>query len=97
MIIKMAKFKRRVIGSVLKSKDGGPDYIQIRKDLKEPLVLKAGQSLKLESAKTQQESLEKAVKEGKISAENAAGNFERIGKIPAFVRFEIVELQVNND
>lgn len=88
----MAKFKRRTIGSVVKARDGGSDYIQIRKDLTEPVVLKAGQSLRLESAEAQSLGVTKALQEGKLSEENARKALERIQKIPVFVRFEIVEL-----
>jgi len=83
----MAK-KRNVVGSICKPKpneDGspaGPDYIKMRD----------GKIYRLESAAYQLQNLEKAVAAGKLSGEQAEGIRERIGKIPAFVRFEIVEL-----
>ena len=82
------KYKRRVIGSVLKDKEGGPDYIKIREDV----VLKANSTLKLESPKQQLESLKSAVAAGKLSPEIAETIEERIRKIPDFVRFEILQL-----
>jgi hypothetical protein len=77
------KLKRQVVGSVLKSKDGGPDYIKMRE---------SGKIYRLESAKQQLASLEKAVSEGKLSEDIAGKVRERIEKIPEFVRFELVEL-----
>lgn len=78
----MAKKKRNVVGSVLKSKDGGPDYIK----------MKDGKVYRLESQKTQLESLNAAVAAGKLSEDVASKVRERIEKLPPFVRFEIVEL-----
>jgi hypothetical protein len=78
----MAKKKRNVVGSVLKSKDGGPDYIK----------MKDGKVYRLESKKAQLESLEGAVSAGKLSEEVAEKVRERINKLPEFVRFEIIEL-----
>jgi len=79
----MAKKKRQVVGSVCKAKDGGPDYIKMRE---------SGKTYRLESAKQQLESLEKAVTDGKLSAEIGDKVRERIEKIPLWVRFEIIEL-----
>jgi hypothetical protein len=78
----MAKKKRNVVGSVLKSKDGGPDYIK----------MKDGKVYRLESKKAQLESLEAALAAGKLSEEVGEKVRERINKTPDFVRFEIVEL-----
>lgn len=84
------KYKRRVVGSVCKSKtDGQPDYIKIREDL----VLKKDQTLRLESKKFQLSSLDSVVAAGKLSPDVADGIRERIEKIPDFVRFEIVALE----
>ena len=86
----MSKIKRRVIGSVCKSKDSGkPDYIKIREDI----VLKKNQSLRLESKKFQLESLESASSQGKVSPELTEKIRDRIDKIPDWVRFEIVALE----
>lgn len=85
----MAKKTYTTVGSICKPKDGGSPYIQIRKDLKTPVVLKAGDSLQLRSPKFQKESLEKAVKENKISPDFAQKQFERLEKIPEYVLFEI--------
>jgi hypothetical protein len=47
-MVEKKKTKRRVVGSVVKARDGGADYIKIREDL----VLKQGQTLRLESGLT---------------------------------------------
>lgn len=79
----MSKKRRQVVGSVCKSKDGGPDYIKMRD---------SGKIYRLESAKQQLDSLEKAVADGKLSPDIGDKVRERIEKIPAWVRFELVEL-----
>ena len=92
----MAKYKRTVIGSVLKSKTAGePDYIKIRADLKSNLVLKPGTNVRLESASFQLKSVQAAMKDGKLSEDLGKQIEERIGKIPDFVRFELVLLEKN--
>ena len=78
----MAKKRRNVVGSVLKSKDGGADYIKMRD----------GKIYKLESKKQQLDSLSKAHSEGKLTGDIVESIRERIEKIPDFVRFEIIEL-----
>ena len=79
----MAK-KRRVVGSVCKPKEAGKvDYIKMRD---------SGKIYRLESASYQLKSLEDAVTAGKLSEEIAEKVRERIGKIPSWVRFELVEL-----
>lgn len=88
----MAKTKRVSVGSVLKGKEGAPDYIKIRTSV----TLKEGQVLNLQSAKQQREGVEKALKDGKMSEELAKKILERIDKIPDFVRFEVV-LLTNED
>jgi hypothetical protein len=80
---KMSKKKRKVIGSVCKSKDGGPDYIKMRE---------SGKTYRLESAAQQLASLEKALADGKLSPEIGDQVRERIQKTPPWVRFEIIEL-----
>lgn len=82
------KLRRQVVGSVCKSKDGGPDYIKMRD---------SGKVYRLESAKQQLDNLEKAVAEGKLSEDIATKVRERIEKIPAWVRFELVELVEQQD
>jgi hypothetical protein len=83
----MAKFKRTVIGSVVKNKDPKkPDYIKVNG----AHTLTDGQYLNLESKKNQLESLEVAIAGGKISGDNAEKAKERINKIPDFVRFQVV-------
>lgn len=86
----MAKSKRTVVGSVCKSKDAGkPDYIKVRDDV----VLKKGQVLRLESKKFQLDSLQGAVTSGKVSGDLSEKIKERIEKIPDWVRFEIIALE----
>lgn len=86
------KYKRTVVGSVVKNKDAGkPDYIQIGTDI----VLKKGQYLNLESKAVQLAGIEKAVADGKISGENGEKAKERINNIPDFVRFQIVSVEKN--
>lgn len=90
-------YSRRTIGKVLKGKkleDGttSPDYIQIRSDLTEPVVLTPGTYLNLESKASQLASLGNAITSGRISEENAEKVRERLNKIPDFVRFEIVQV-----
>lgn len=85
----MAKWNRKTIGSVVKSKDGGADYIKISNDV----VLSKGSTLRLESAKAQMDSVLEAEATGKLNAETAAKVKERIAKIPLWVRFDIVLLE----
>lgn len=83
----MAKWKRTVVGSLIKSQDASkPNYIKIRNDL----VLKAGQYVNAESKQFQLKSLESAVASGKIKGESAQKARERIEKIPDFVIAELV-------
>lgn len=88
----MAKYKRTIIGSVLKSKnEGEPAYIKINEDVK----LAKGSTLKLESKKFQLESLAEAVEAGRLQGDLAEKIQERIQKIPDFVLFQIVQLEKN--
>jgi len=84
--------KRKVIGSVVRGKEGKPDYIKVRGTH----VLKDGQFLNLESKDQQLASLDAAVASKKVSVETAAGVRERINKIPDFVRFEIISIERND-
>jgi hypothetical protein len=77
--------RRRVIGSVCKTKEPGKSpYLKISGDV----TLRQGQYVNLESAKAQLASLEEAVKNGKLSEDIAEKARERISKIPDFVLFE---------
>ena len=97
----MAKYNRKTVGTVLKSKDSGKgDYIKLDSYHKESLLKavagmedKKGLCLSLESKASQLKSLNEAETSGKISGENAAKARERIEKIPDFVRFEIILLE----
>lgn len=73
---------RKSIGNVCKNKDPNKaNYIKIRTDLKEPVVLKAGDFINVESKKFQLASLEDAVQAGRLSQENGAKARERIEKM----------------
>ena len=85
----MAKYKRTNIGSVVKGKDGGADYIKISKDI----TLKQGDFLNLESKAQQMKSVQEAVTSGKLSGEVAETIMENLEKIPDFVRFQIVRIE----
>lgn len=87
-----SRLKRVSVGSVYKPKndeetgkpkDGSVPYIKMRE---------SGKIFRLESAKFQLESLEKAVAAGRLSSDIADKVRERIEKIPSYVLFEMVEL-----
>lgn len=85
----MAGYKRTKIGQVLKSKDPSqPDYIKMDIDIS----LKKGDTLSLESKKSQLASLEKNVENGKLSGDLADKIRETIEKTPDFVRFQIIKV-----
>lgn len=77
--------KRREVGSVVKGRDGKPDYIKMSQDV----TLKKGQFLNLESKAKQLENLQNAVASGKLSADLGEQIKERIERTPDFVRFSI--------
>lgn len=85
MSTQKSKSKRLKVGSILKGKDGKPDYIKIDADVS----LKKGEFLELENAKTMSAKADELEASGKISPEIAEKIRERAEKIPAFVRFEI--------
>lgn len=95
----MAKM-RVVLGSVLKSKSGKPDYVKMRvNDLTRDVLTNMlknvtgetdGFILNLESKKYRTESLDKAVESGKLSADIAVKIRESIEKMPDYCRFELV-------
>ena len=82
----MAKFKRRVVGTICKGKEGKGDYLKITEDIK------AG-FFNLESKKSQLDNLEKLINEGKVSGDFAETIRARIENIPDFVRFQIVKVE----
>lgn len=89
---------RVVLGSVLKSKSGKPDYVKMRvNDLTREVLsgmlnntTQDGFILNLESKKYRSESLDKAVESGKLSEDIAAKIRESIEKMPDYCRFELV-------
>lgn len=86
----MSKYTRTTVGSIIKGKDGKPDYLKVNKSLKEPVVLMAGDILNLESKVAQLTSLEAAVSSGKLHPEYADKARERINNIPDYVRFDVI-------
>jgi len=85
----MAKWKRLVVGSIVKGKDGKADYLKVSKDI----VLKQGDYLNLESKAAQLKNLEEAVANGKLQEEVADKVRETVNSIPDFVRFQVVRLE----
>lgn len=84
------KLKREVIGSFLKAKDETkPPYIKIKNDV----VFKANDIVRVENKKFQLQSLETAVAAGKLNGEIADKARDRINKIPEFVIAELVVLR----
>jgi hypothetical protein len=82
-------YKRTVVGSVLKSKnEGETDYIKINEDVS----FKKGDTLSLESKKSQLASLAKAVENQKMSQEVADKIIANVEKMPDFIRFNIVKV-----
>lgn len=88
----MAKSKYVEVGSVVKGKDGKPDYIKIKEDV----TLKAGTYLNLESKAVRLASINQAVKDKKMSQEMADKIREGIEKTPDFVRFRVT-MKVEQD
>lgn len=83
----MTKWKRTVVGSVLKSKEANePDYVKISGDI----TLKKGQTLKLESKKARLATLSELVQAGKISQDMYDDMRVKTEARPDFVRFDIV-------
>jgi hypothetical protein len=93
----MAKTKRIRLGSVIKGKDGKPDYIKVYirdKDGKPGnYVLKDGQYLNLESKAQQLRDIAYLSENGKIDAETAKYLKEKAEKMADFVRFEVVAVE----
>lgn len=82
---------RLTIGSVNKPKDPlKPKYIQISKNLKEPVVLHPGQFINVESKADQLANLDKSVASGRLSPEQADKIRDRVNKIPDWVLAELV-------
>lgn len=81
---------RKVLGAVYRSKDPTKsNYIKLASDVN----LKAGEYIQVESQKFQRESLDRAVKAGKLQADSAAKISERIERMPDFVLAELVVLE----
>lgn len=90
----MAKGKRKVVGSFVKSKDNTrPPYLKFREDV----TLRQGQTLSVESKKFQLESLERAATAGKLSADAVEQIKERIEKMPDFVMGELILFEAQSE
>lgn len=85
----MAKKKRKVIGSIVKGKDGKGDYIKILNDVE----LKAGSFINLESKAMKQKQLDTSVAEGKLTGDLVEKIQAGIDKMPEWVRFELYTLE----
>lgn len=89
------KLKREVIGSFLKAREPEagkpqqPPYIKIKNDV----VFKANDIVRVENKAFQLQSIETAVANGKLSPEIADKAKERIGKMADFVIAELVVLR----
>lgn len=95
-----SKWKRQVIGSIMKPKvPGDPNYIKISKDI----VLKEGSFLNLENEAYQLKNLQEGVEAGRVGADLARKLREGIDKTPfvrkngdesiGFVLFQIVKIE----
>jgi len=62
----------------------------VNKSLKEPVVLKPGQTVRFETKASQLASLKKAVADGKLAGDAATKAEERINKTPDFVAGELI-------
>lgn len=95
----MAKTKRRKIGSIVKGRDGKPDYFQayIKDQDGKPgsYVLKDGQFLDLESKAKQLADIKFLVENDKIDADTGKYLTDRVNKIPEYVRFEVIVKEKN--
>ena len=74
----MAKWKKTVIGSVVKGKDGKPNYIKVNEDF----VLKKGMFLNLENDTEQLAGLAEAEAAGRLPKDVADNIRENIKKAP---------------
>ncbi len=90
----MAKTKRVKIGSIVKGRDGKPDYFQAYIKDKEgkpsQYVLKDGQFLDLDSKAKQLADIKFLVENDKIDADTAKYLSDKVAKIPDYVRFEVI-------
>ena len=90
----MAKKKYLTIGSVIKGREGKPDYIKLNSDIVVDIMgkkipLKKGQFLNLKSKRERLYRLDRLEESGKLSGEMLEKLRERALAIPDFVRFEV--------
>lgn len=85
----MGKLKRLNIGSVVKGRDGKPDYIKVSNDV----ILSKGSILTLESKASRKAGITKAMDAGKLPQDVAEKLLADVEKTPDFVRFNIVQLK----
>lgn len=99
----MAKWQRKVLGSIMKPKVAGePNYIKISEDI----VLKKGDYLNLENEAFQLANLKEGVEAKRVGAELESKIRETINKTPfvrkngdettGFVLFQIVKITKND-
>lgn len=81
------KPKRKIVGQILKGKEGKGDYIKID----QTVTLNAGEYLELESSSSIRKRAEELLASGKIEEEFADKLREQADKIPSFVRFRIIK------
>lgn len=87
------KYKRTVVGSIIKSKDPAkPNYIKFNLRDGGTLTVKDGDTLSAETKKYQLASAEAAAAEGKITDEVVEKIRARLDKQPDFVIAELVHV-----
>ena len=91
----MAKWTRKVLGSVVKSKDPTKsNYIKMSlKHIGGSITLTDGQYINVESKKFQLDQLALGIKEGRLTEELSMKLRERIEKMPEFVLGDLVLLE----
>lgn len=105
----MAKWTRTKVGSIVKGKqevdEDGKPLFKDGKPVMKPDSFKVygnhtlldGQYLNLESKADQLRNLEKGIASGKLTGDIVEKIRDRLNKIPDFVRFEVIKLDVNSE
>lgn len=95
-------YKRKTIGSFMKSKDLTPEEVSAGKvknppylKLTEDIAFKKGDFVRVENKAYQVESLTKAIASGKLNGDSAQKMLARANNIPDFVIAELVLLSNN--
>lgn len=96
MPVQKSKWKRTVVGSILKSKDDTkPNYLKVNLYKQEEIVLKNGQSLQVLSKNFKLKDLQRLRQEGKLDDATLDKMEEQANKMPDFVMAEVVLLERN--